>query len=66
MKTKEELQRLKDEVETVDIQLAELTQEELAEIYGGVDFGDNSMINFNDNNINSSGGEVSGGIIFNS
>ena len=36
MKTKEELNDLKEEVETVSRKLAELTDEELAQVAGGV------------------------------
>ena len=35
MKTKEELNALKEEVETLNNKLAELTDEELAEVSGG-------------------------------
>ena len=35
MKTKEELNALKEEVETVNKKLAELTKEELAQVSGG-------------------------------
>ena len=35
MKTKEELNALKDEVETMYAKLAELTEEELAQVAGG-------------------------------
>ena len=35
MKTKEELNALKEEVETVSRKLAELTEEELAQVTGG-------------------------------
>ena len=35
MKTKEELNALKEEVETVNKKLAELTEEELAQVSGG-------------------------------
>ena len=35
MKTKEELNALKEEVETVNKKLAELTDEELAQVSGG-------------------------------
>ena len=35
MKTKEELNELKEEVETVNKKLAELTEEELAQVSGG-------------------------------
>ena len=35
MKTKEELNALKEEVETLNQKLAELTDEELAEVSGG-------------------------------
>ena len=38
MKTKEELNALK-EVETLNKKLAELTEEELGQVSGGVDFG---------------------------
>ena len=40
MKSKEELNALKEEVETVSRKLHELTEEELAQVSGGVDFGD--------------------------
>ena len=36
MKTKEELNALKEEVETVSRKLAELSEEELAQVTGGV------------------------------
>ena len=36
MKTKEELNELKEEVETVGRKLAELTEEELAQVSGGL------------------------------
>ena len=36
MKTKEELNALKEEVETLNRKLAELTEEELAQVSGGV------------------------------
>ena len=36
MKTKEELNALKEEIETVNKKLAELTDEELAQVSGGV------------------------------
>ena len=39
MKTKEELNALKEEEETVSSKLIELTEEELAQIYGGMDIG---------------------------
>ena len=35
MKTKEELNALKEEVEALNKKLAELTEEELAQLYGG-------------------------------
>ena len=41
MKTKEELNALKEEVETVSRKLAELTDEELAQVSGG--FGPEQM-----------------------
>ena len=37
MKTKEELNALKEEVETLNQKLAELTEEELAQVSGGVE-----------------------------
>ena len=37
MKTKEELNALKEEVETVSKKLHELTEEELAQVTGGID-----------------------------
>lgn len=37
MKTKEELNALKEEVETVSKKLHELTEEELAQVSGGAD-----------------------------
>ena len=40
MKTKEELNALKQEVETLNKKLHELTEEELEQVTGGVDFGD--------------------------
>ena len=41
MKTKEELKALKEEVETLNKKLAELTKEELEQVFGGetLDFG---------------------------
>ena len=36
MKSKEELNALKEEVETVSKKLCELTEEELAQVFGGV------------------------------
>ena len=36
MKTKEELKEIKEEVETLNKKLAELTEEELAQVSGGV------------------------------
>ena len=36
MKTKEELNALKEEIETLNKKLAELTEEELAQVTGGV------------------------------
>ena len=36
MKTKEELSALKEEIETLNKKLAELTDEELAQVAGGV------------------------------
>ena len=38
MKTKEELNALKEEVETVSKKLAELTEEELEQVSGGTGF----------------------------
>ena len=38
MKSKEELNALKEEVETLNKKLAELSDEELAQVCGGVDF----------------------------
>ena len=37
MKTKEELNKLKEEVEAVNEKLAELTPEEIAQFSGGID-----------------------------
>ena len=37
MKTKEELNALKEEIETLNKKLAELTAEELAQVFGGSD-----------------------------
>ena len=37
MKTKEELNALKEEIETLNKKLAELTEEELAQVTGGAD-----------------------------
>ncbi len=39
MKTKEELNELKEEVETLNKKLAELTEEELAQVVGGAGWG---------------------------
>ena len=36
MKSKKELNALKEEVETLNKKLAELTKEELAEVFGGI------------------------------
>ena len=36
MKTKEELNALKEEVEALNKKLAELTEEELAQVFGGL------------------------------
>ena len=36
MKTKEELNKLKEEVESINEKLAELTEEEIAQVSGGV------------------------------
>ena len=44
MKTKEELNALKEEVETLNKKLAELTEEELAQVTGGSD-GDGPILN---------------------
>ena len=44
MKTKEELNTLKEEVETVSKKLAELTEEELAQVSGGFEPGSYSQI----------------------
>lgn len=38
MKTKEELDNLKREVEALNTKLAELTEDELKHVIGGVDF----------------------------
>ena len=43
MKTKEELNALKEEVETLNKKLAELTEEELAQVSGG-DLSDDSVL----------------------
>ena len=40
MKTAEELNALKNEVEALNKKLAELTEEELAQVAGGIDFDD--------------------------
>ena len=37
MKTKEELNALKEEVETVSRKLRELTEEDIAQVFGGAD-----------------------------
>ena len=37
MKTKEELNALKEEVETLNKKLAELTEEEITQVYGGAE-----------------------------
>ena len=39
MKTKEELNALKEEIETLNKKLAELTEEELAQVSGGFTIG---------------------------
>ena len=41
MKTKEELNALKEEVETLNKKLAELTEEELEQVSGGAEIPDN-------------------------
>ena len=41
MKTKEELNVLKKEVETLNKKLAELTEDELKQVVGGLPWGDN-------------------------
>lgn len=41
MKTKEELNALKNEIETMNLKLAELTEDELKEVVGGWNWGDN-------------------------
>lgn len=38
MKTKEELQALKDQVEELNKRFAELTEEELEQVTGGIDY----------------------------
>ncbi len=38
MKTKEELQALKDQVEELNKKFAELTEEELEQVTGGIDY----------------------------
>lgn len=45
MKTKEELYALKEEVETLNKKLAELNEDELAQVVGGLD---NEHLNFYD------------------
>ena len=44
MKTKEELNALKEEVETVSKKLHELTEEELAQVLGGFEPGSSAKI----------------------
>ena len=44
MKTKEELNKLKEEVEAVNEKLAELTPEEIAQFSGGIDLPGSSNI----------------------
>ena len=38
MKTKEELNAIKEEIETLNEKLAELTEEELAQVNGGLEY----------------------------
>ena len=45
MKTKEELNTLKEEVETLHKKLHELTEEELAQVSGGVELPDDGKTN---------------------
>ena len=48
MKTKEELNALKEEVKTLNKKLAELTEEELAQVTGGIlpkDYYENIILN---------------------
>ena len=40
MKAKEELNAIRNDIETLGKKLAELSEEELAQVSGGVDFGD--------------------------
>ena len=44
MKTKEELNALKEEVETLNKKLAELTDEELAQVSGGLKESDPGLV----------------------
>lgn len=44
MKTKEELNALKEEVETLNKKLAELNEEELAQVSGGAGGGNNNCV----------------------
>ena len=50
MKTKEELNALKEEVEALNKKLAELTEEELAEVTGGQQYDINIYKNDIENN----------------
>ena len=50
MKTKEELNALKEEVEALNKKLAELTEEELAEVTGGQQYDINIYKNGIENN----------------
>ncbi len=52
MKSKEELNALKEEVETLNKKLAELTEEELAQVTGGAN-------EYDENVLKISGGEIS-------
>lgn len=49
MKTKEELNALKKEVETMSRKLAELTDDELTQVTGGVNFGNLSQVHIREN-----------------
>ena len=48
MKTKEELNALKEEVETLNRKLAELTEDELTQVVGGFEVSDWNAIDPND------------------
>lgn len=58
MKTKEELNALKNEVETLNKKLAELSEEELKEVVGGIGYPDPMGETMSDGWIKESSGET--------